>query len=141
MLAYMGRSDMDLVLISGNTSNIFSVSQGLLKKDFEKLDMYLNCLSEQREMVLDSPYFESRALVFEDPNELRGEETAQSSSLKIEEGDSAGITSEAITAKSEEKSLEGDTKEVSCSKQGLGMSRNYLFGALMLHLPRIAPLP
>lgn len=192
ILAYIGRSDMDLVLISGNKSkycrqHFIVCPQGLLNKHSEKLDMYLNCLSKQREMGLDSPYFESRAFVFEDPNELRGEETekestssgfksiaspsaAQSSSLEIWEGDSAGITSEAMyresrspssgairnlwvvfnvlmdfqlnrAAKSEVKSLEGDTKEVSSSKQGLGMSRNYSFGELMLHLPRIASLP
>ncbi|XP_021277330.1 uncharacterized protein LOC110411473 [Herrania umbratica] len=92
--------------------------QGLLNKHFEKLiqcDMRLNCLSRQPEIILDSPYFESRTSVFEDPDEPKGQgfgqgETgkgstssgfqniaspaAQSSSLEIEKGDSAGITSE-----------------------------------------------
>ncbi|GMI97578.1 hypothetical protein like AT4G30780 [Hibiscus trionum] len=95
--------------------------QGSLNKHFEKLiqcDMRLNCLSRQPEIVLDSPYFESRTLPFEDPNEMRGHDVrqgktgkgsttsgfqniaspsaAQSSSLEIEKGDSAGITSETM---------------------------------------------
>ncbi|KAK6235995.1 hypothetical protein SCA6_011332 [Theobroma cacao] len=93
--------------------------QGLLNKHFEKLiqcDMRLNCLSRLPEIILDSPYFESRTSVFEDPDESKGHgfgqgETgkgstssgfqniaspaaAQSSSLEVEKGDSAGITSE-----------------------------------------------
>ncbi|KAK8602024.1 hypothetical protein V6N13_058312 [Hibiscus sabdariffa] len=45
------------------------------------------------------------------------------------------------TAKSEAKDFKGDTKEVSSSKQALGMSRKDSFGELLLHLPRIASLP
>lgn len=77
--------------------------------------MRLNCLSRQPEINLDSPYFESRTSLFEDPDEQKGHfgqgETsrgstssgflniaspaaAQSSSLEVEKGDSAGITSE-----------------------------------------------
>lgn len=40
-------------------------------KHFEKLvqcDPHLNFLSQQPEITLDSPYFESRISVFEDPN-------------------------------------------------------------------------
>ncbi|GMJ07211.1 hypothetical protein like AT4G30780 [Hibiscus trionum] len=95
--------------------------QGLLNKHFEKLiqcDMRLNCLSRQPEIVLDSPYFESRTLAFEGTSEMKGHDigqgetgkgsttsgfqniaspsAAQSSSLEIEKGDSAGITSEAM---------------------------------------------
>ncbi|MBA0610652.1 hypothetical protein Godav_011468 [Gossypium davidsonii] len=93
--------------------------QGLLNKHFEKLvqcDMRLNCLSRQPEIILDSPYFESRSSVFEDPSEPKGHDygqgetgkgstssgfqniaspvAAHSSSLEIEKGDSAAITSE-----------------------------------------------
>lgn len=93
--------------------------QGLLNKHFEKLvqcDMRLNCLSRQPEIILDSPYFESRSSVFEDPSEPKGHDygqgetgkgstssgfqniaspvAAHSSSLEIEKGDSAVITSE-----------------------------------------------
>ncbi|KAK8683078.1 hypothetical protein V6N13_039146 [Hibiscus sabdariffa] len=45
------------------------------------------------------------------------------------------------TAKSEAKDFTGDTKEISSSKQALGMSRKDSFGELLLHLPRIASLP
>ncbi|KAL6012206.1 hypothetical protein ACLOJK_002684 [Asimina triloba] len=48
--------------------------QGLLSKHFEKLiqcDPRLNLLSQQPEVVLDSPYFESRISVFEDQNEAK----------------------------------------------------------------------
>ncbi|XVE98624.1 hypothetical protein REPUB_Repub03eG0122500 [Reevesia pubescens] len=95
---------------------------GLLNKHFEKLiqcDMRLNCLSRQPEIILDSPYFETRTSVFEDPDEPKGHDfgqgdtgkastssgfqniaspaAAQSSSLDIEKGDSTGITSENIS--------------------------------------------
>ncbi|XP_039018895.1 uncharacterized protein LOC120150269 isoform X3 [Hibiscus syriacus] len=82
--------------------------QGLLNKHFEKLiqcDMRLNCLSRQPEIILDSPYFESKSSVFEDPGEPKGSTSsgfqniaspaaAQSSSFEVEKGDSAAITSE-----------------------------------------------
>ncbi|XVE63480.1 hypothetical protein DITRI_Ditri07aG0023900 [Diplodiscus trichospermus] len=102
-----------------HSQHFLQCPQGLLNKHFEKLiqcDMRLNCLSRQPEIILDSPYFESRTLVFEDPDEQKGHgfgqrETgigstssgfqniaspavAQSSSLEIEKGDSAGTTSE-----------------------------------------------
>ncbi|XP_062090016.1 uncharacterized protein LOC133796497 [Humulus lupulus] len=47
--------------------------QGLLGKHFEKLiqcDPRLNCLSQQPEIVLESPYFEPRITSTEDKNEL-----------------------------------------------------------------------
>ncbi|CAN4086493.1 unnamed protein product [Withania somnifera] len=46
-------------------------AQGLLGKHFEKLilcDPRLNFLSQQPEITLDSPHFESKISVFEDPN-------------------------------------------------------------------------
>ncbi|KAA8535424.1 hypothetical protein F0562_030435 [Nyssa sinensis] len=49
--------------------------QGLLNKHYEKLiqcDVRLNFLSQQPEIALDSPYFESRGSVFEDPDEPKG---------------------------------------------------------------------
>ena len=46
-----------------------------------------------------------------------------------------------ITAKGDAKAFEGDTKEVSNSKQAPGMSRKDSFSELLLHLPRIASLP
>ncbi|CAA0806827.1 Unknown protein [Striga hermonthica] len=48
--------------------------QGLLGKHFEKLtqcDPRLNFLSQQGEIILDSPYFEPRISVFDDQNENR----------------------------------------------------------------------
>lgn len=94
--------------------------QGLLNKHFEKLiqcDMRLNFLSRQPEIILDSPYFEQRPSVFEDPDESKGHDfsqvetgkgatfsgfqnlaspsAAQSSSLETDKGDrSTSITSE-----------------------------------------------
>ncbi|PIA45980.1 hypothetical protein AQUCO_01600322v1 [Aquilegia coerulea] len=46
--------------------------QGLLNKNFEKLiqcDPRLNWLSRQPEIVLESPYFEPKGSIFEDPDE------------------------------------------------------------------------
>ncbi|KAK9130309.1 hypothetical protein Sjap_010796 [Stephania japonica] len=48
--------------------------QGLLGKHFEKLvqcDPRLNWLSQQPEIVLESPHFESKSSVFEDPDESK----------------------------------------------------------------------
>ncbi|KAF8392988.1 hypothetical protein HHK36_021229 [Tetracentron sinense] len=48
--------------------------QGLLGKHFEKLiqcDPRLNLLSRQPEIMLDSPYFDPRASIFEDPDESK----------------------------------------------------------------------
>ncbi|CAL5375490.1 unnamed protein product [Camellia sinensis] len=50
--------------------------QGLLGKHFEKLiqcDPRLNFLSQQGEIVLESPYFEPRISMFDDSNELNRE--------------------------------------------------------------------
>ncbi|KAG6673281.1 hypothetical protein I3842_16G103400 [Carya illinoinensis] len=93
--------------------------QGSLNKHFEKLiqcDVRLNFLSQQPERVLDSPYFEPRPSVFEDPEESKDHSfdkvdsgqgsmsglqdvasptTTQSSSWKIEQKlDSTGLTLE-----------------------------------------------
>lgn len=46
-----------------------------------------------------------------------------------------------IMAKGDAKAFEGDTTEVSSSKQAPGMSRKDSFSELLLHLPRIASLP
>lgn len=48
--------------------------QGLLNKNFEKLiqcDPRLNWLSRQPEVVLESPYFEPKGSIFEDPDDTR----------------------------------------------------------------------
>lgn len=99
----------------GVRQHFLQCPQGLLNKHFEKLiqcDMRLNFLSQQPEIVLDSPYFESRPSVFEDPEESKDHSfdqvdsgrgsmsgfqdvasppAIQSSSLKIEQmQDSAG---------------------------------------------------
>ena len=83
--------------------------QGLLNKHFEKLiqcDMRLNFLSRQPEIVLDSPYFERRVSVFEDPEHPAENikrsittESPQQSSLKIEQQDS---TCSAVEHRSQE---------------------------------------
>ncbi|XWS70874.1 hypothetical protein CRYUN_Cryun03dG0086400 [Craigia yunnanensis] len=102
-----------------NRQHFLQCPQGSLNKHFEKLiqcDIRLNCLSRQSEIISDSPYFESRSSVFEDPDEPKGLDfgqgetgkgstssgfqnlaspaAAQSSSFEVEKGDSAGITSE-----------------------------------------------
>ncbi|XP_022732495.1 uncharacterized protein LOC111286663 isoform X3 [Durio zibethinus] len=111
--------------------------QGLLNKHFEKLiqcDMRLNCLSRQPEIILDSPYFESRSSVFEGPDELKRHDfgqgetcngstssgfqniappaAAQSSSLETEKGDSAGITSEHMSREAPSPSSVMDSRAI-----------------------------
>ncbi|PON99426.1 hypothetical protein TorRG33x02_045930 [Trema orientale] len=56
-----------------NAQHFLQCPQGLLGKHFEKLvqcDPRLNCLSQQPEIVLESPYFEPRITTPEDPNEF-----------------------------------------------------------------------
>ncbi|XP_020534747.2 uncharacterized protein LOC110009404 [Jatropha curcas] len=86
--------------------------QGILKAQFEKLiqcDMRLRLLSQQPEIVLDSPYFEHHSSVSEDQDEAKGQDIDQvisdfqdlaspsaghSPTLEIGKGDIAGETSE-----------------------------------------------
>ncbi|KAD2806140.1 hypothetical protein E3N88_39517 [Mikania micrantha] len=52
--------------------HILQCPQGLLGKHYEKLiqcDPRLNFLSQQRELALESPYFEKRRSVLDEPNE------------------------------------------------------------------------
>ncbi|CAK9168891.1 unnamed protein product [Ilex paraguariensis] len=72
-----------------NRQHFLQCSQGLLNKHYEKLiqcDVRLNFLSRQPEIVLDSPYFEPRASVSKDPDDLKGHginqlETAEGSPI------------------------------------------------------------
>lgn len=79
--------------------------------------MRLNFLSRQPDIVLDSPYFEPRTSVFEDPDESKGFDQVengngsaitgfqdvaspsgtQSSSLRIEQQDSVGMSLENLS--------------------------------------------
>ncbi|CAA3016864.1 Hypothetical predicted protein [Olea europaea subsp. europaea] len=55
-------------------------SLGMLNKNYEKLiqcDRCLYILSQQLEIVMDSPYFEAHASTFENPKESRGREFDQ----------------------------------------------------------------
>ncbi|XP_030510698.1 uncharacterized protein LOC115725350 [Cannabis sativa] len=97
-----------------NRKHFLQCPQGLLTKHFEKLiqcDMRLNFLSRQPEVPLDSPYFEPRTSIFEDPEESKGRvidlmdngigssisgfqdvasPSTQSSSFKLDQQDSGG---------------------------------------------------
>ncbi|PON99328.1 ATP-dependent DNA helicase [Trema orientale] len=110
--------------------------QGLLSKHFEKLlqcDMRLNFLSRQPEIVLDSPYFEPRTSVFEDPEESKGQginqmdnsigssvtglqdvasPSTQSSSLKLEQQDSGSMAGENRSREAPSPSSVMDTRAI-----------------------------
>lgn len=94
--------------------------QGLLAKHFEKLiqcDMRLNFLSQQPEIILDSPHFDTQPSAFEDPDNPKDCDLLQvsgkgsstscfqdsgspqaslSSSFKIEQSDPPGITLDSL---------------------------------------------
>lgn len=94
--------------------------QGLLAKHFEKLiqcDMRLNFLSQQPEIILESPHFDPQPSAFEDPENSKDRDQLQvsgkgssascfqdsgspvaslSSSLKIEHNDPPGITMDSL---------------------------------------------
>ncbi|GAV77703.1 hypothetical protein CFOL_v3_21174 [Cephalotus follicularis] len=108
--------------------------QGLLNKHFEKLiqcDMRLNFLSRQPEIILDSPYFESRPSVFEDHDGSKdcdfdqvrtvqgptisgtqGLASPQSSSFEIENGEHSGIASERVSREAPSPSSVMDTRAI-----------------------------
>ncbi|XP_076938489.1 uncharacterized protein LOC143606695 [Bidens hawaiensis] len=130
--------------------HILQCPQGLLGKHFEKLiqcDPRLNFLSQQTELALESPYFEKRRSVFDDPNEsiehtlssegptnvdLRGTSSGgQSSSSRSEFHDPSGGPSDFLretpspssvmdTSASEEKT--GEIKELKGLVPGLHSS-------------------
>ncbi|KAK7354265.1 hypothetical protein VNO80_19724 [Phaseolus coccineus] len=94
--------------------------QGLLAKHFEKLiqcDMRLNFLSQQPEIILESPHFDQQPAAFEDPDNSKDRDQNQvsgkgsstscfqdsgspvasmSSSFKIEHNDPPGITMDSL---------------------------------------------
>lgn len=54
--------------------------EGLLTKHFEKLiqcDIRLNLLSQQPEVFLDSPHFDTQSAAFENPENLQGRDLHQ----------------------------------------------------------------
>uniref|UniRef100_A0A1J3GQA7 TRF2/HOY1 PH-like domain-containing protein n=1 Tax=Noccaea caerulescens TaxID=107243 RepID=A0A1J3GQA7_NOCCA len=60
---------------SMNRQHFLQCAQGIMNKHFEKLvqcDHRLFHLSRQPEIVVDSPYFDSRQSIFEDPSESKG---------------------------------------------------------------------
>ncbi|KAL7162072.1 hypothetical protein ACSBR2_042530 [Camellia fascicularis] len=80
---WQGTPDFTGGQASNHRRHFLQCPPGLLGKHFEKLiqcDPRLNFLSQQEEIVLESPYFEPRISVFEDSNEsnhgfdLNGEE-------------------------------------------------------------------
>ncbi|XP_010438134.1 PREDICTED: uncharacterized protein LOC104721765 [Camelina sativa] len=60
---------------SMNRQHFLQCAQGIMNKHFEKLvqcDHRLFHLSRQPEIAMDSPYFDARQSIFEDPNESKG---------------------------------------------------------------------
>ncbi|KAM7252671.1 hypothetical protein ACFE04_008180 [Oxalis oulophora] len=111
---WQGTSDFTDGQASLHRQHFLQCPNGMLNKHFEKLiqcDLRLNYLSHQPETVLDSPYFESRPSLFEDPNESSGPDqpgkmpavcgfqvlsphtAAHSSSFEIDNGDPSSMTS------------------------------------------------
>ncbi|CAL1358658.1 unnamed protein product [Linum trigynum] len=113
--------------------------QGLLNKHFDKLiqcDMRLNFLSQQPELVVDSPYFEKMADVFSELDESNDHELNQvengrgssfaaagfqnlaspsaghSSSLDMDRGDHTGTTSELMSREAPSPSSVMDTHSI-----------------------------
>uniref|UniRef100_A0ACD5ZKK3 Uncharacterized protein n=1 Tax=Avena sativa TaxID=4498 RepID=A0ACD5ZKK3_AVESA len=77
---------------SMNRRHFLQCPSTLLGKNFEKLvqcDQRLNQLSQQPDIILDSPVFEPRCSIFEDPVELKCHDFAN---LKDEHGDLPGFS-------------------------------------------------
>ncbi|XAR66722.1 hypothetical protein NMG60_11013042 [Bertholletia excelsa] len=116
-------------------------TQGILNKHYEKLiqcDTRLNLVSRQPEIVLGSPYFEAQSSVFRDLNQCNDQEVdqletarrsptsglqdvsspsgTQSCSLKSEEQNSVGISSEHLSPEAPSPSSVMDL----CAKEGNG---------------------
>ncbi|CAN1328723.1 hypothetical protein LINPERPRIM_LOCUS34492 [Linum perenne] len=100
--------------------------QGMLNKHFEKLiqcDMRLNVLSQQPEMVLDSPYFEQRTSVFIDLDESndqkfnsfeteKGSYASHSSSFEFDRGGHTVTSSEHMSREAPSPSSVMDTHAI-----------------------------
>ncbi|KAJ4709526.1 ATP-dependent DNA helicase [Melia azedarach] len=98
---------------STHRQHFLQCPQGLLNKHFEKLiqcDMRLNFLSQQPEVILDSPYFEPRASIAEDLDELKSDH--------VDTGDASGIGSEHISREAPSPSSVMDTRAIEGS--GIG---------------------
>ncbi|XP_057460054.1 uncharacterized protein LOC130750462 isoform X1 [Actinidia eriantha] len=111
---WQATSDFTRGQASINRRHFLQCPQGLLGKHFEKLiqcDPRLNFLSQQGDIVLESPYFEPRTSVFDDSNEanhgidLNGEEGQD-----FFTGSPSGAQSSAMT--NERKDLVGRPREL-----------------------------
>ncbi|MQM17799.1 hypothetical protein Taro_050777 [Colocasia esculenta] len=71
---WQATSDFTRGQASSNRMHFLQIPQGLLSKHFEKLiqcDPRLSTLSRQPDIILDSPYFETKCSVFDDQDEAK----------------------------------------------------------------------
>ncbi|KAL3824667.1 hypothetical protein ACJIZ3_020696 [Penstemon smallii] len=110
-----------------NKKHYIECPPGVLNKHYEKLiqcDMRLNILSQQPEIVIDSPFFESQVTVLEIPDELKEAPSPSSSVMDTNASEGNGLL--------DEHDSEQQTKEKDSEAPGLRPSMS--MSDLMNHI-------
>ncbi|KAK3032239.1 hypothetical protein RJ639_035532 [Escallonia herrerae] len=138
---WQATSDFTNGQASTHRQHVLHCPQGVLNKHFEKLiqcDMRLNFLSQQLEIVMDSPYFVAKAPLFEGSDDMKAHgfiqlENAraprifkdsplpcvtQPSGLKIEHPGPVGITSGQLLQEVRSPSSVIETREIEATGKG-----------------------
>lgn len=102
----------------------------LLSKNFEKLiqcDNRLKCLSEQADIVLDSPCFEATASVFEDLDDPNGPIKSDSKKESLLSSTLLSPSIESSSSKNERLNLFGATSEIMSREASSPNSGTFIF--------------
>ncbi|XP_015082632.1 uncharacterized protein LOC107026242 [Solanum pennellii] len=147
-----------------NRQHFLQCPVGVLNKHYEKLiqcDVRLNSLSKQPELALESPYFDTKATVFENLDELNDHgldpvgsgkgsplssiqdaaspAAAQSSSVSFEQPDLLGAAPEHLSRDAPSPSSVMDTHAVRDNANSIGYDSNRMRNLEQLKVPGLRP--
>lgn len=147
-----------------NRQHFLQCPPGVLNKHYEKLiqcDVRLNSLSRQPELALESPYFDTKATVFENLDELNNHgldplgsgkgsplssiqdaaspAAAQSSSVSFEQPDLLGSAPEHLSRDAPSPSSVMDTRAVGKNANSVGYDSHGLRNLEQLKVPGLRP--
>lgn len=147
-----------------NRQHFLQCPPGILNKHYEKLiqcDVRLNFLSQQPELVLESPYFDTKATVFENLDEVNAHgldpvgsgkgsplssiqdaaspAAAQSSSVSFEQPDLLGAASDRLSRDAPSPSSVMDTHAVGENANSVGYDAHGMRNLEQLKVPGLHP--
>ncbi|XP_059287839.1 uncharacterized protein LOC132041081 [Lycium ferocissimum] len=147
-----------------NRQHFLQCAPGVLNKHYEKLiqcDVRLNFLSQQPELALESPYFDKKATVFENLDELNAHgldpvdsgkgsplssiqdaaspAAAQSSSVSFEQPDLLGAAPECLARDAPSTSSVMDTRAVGENANSVGYDSHGMRNLEQLKVPGLRP--